>query len=646
MDKEIVEEDWAFTPSAMSDYIKEHFTVEDIDIIDRLQHNDTFVFDMFKHNVYLDWFIDDSIKFQNALKRAIYETYNIRYIDRPLYGLKIEFKEKEITEVHDINPTMEGSPITINARIIAIDERRTFTEWAFFRCPTCGNEEKIDCDEYRKLRTPKCINKDCRKETMYIQNSKKKTEYIQVLRVQEFLENSRHNSPVEFDAYIIGKDVGDAYVSHRKKMTVVFRSIPNNKTGFNDILLEIVSMSDIDVTEVPLPSDEELIKWKKEVNILDVLSSSFAPELYMNKNIKLSVLMYMVGGIGVNGKRDIINILIMGDPSVGKSELQRHVTKIMPNSACVIANGSSKAGLTIGIVKLSNGRMVALAGTIPSYNNGLVCIDEFDKMNKDEGNGLLECMEQGTVTIDKAGIRQSLPAKTGIFGAGNPVNGKYDDELGLLENFRIYPALLSRFDIVWLMLDEIDEDDAFMEHVETFKEGECMMDHDELQRYIHYAKSLDVTIPDDSKLVLKELYKKLRKLYNTGSITIDKRKYYGFIRLLTAYARLKLHSTATREDAIEVKKIILDYFKSIKINVEEGKNDLTMFVSMNKEQTAIHVFKVLQSKNTDGVTYMQYMDELKQQDGFKEMDAEKQWEKLYNGGRFLKNKNGKWTWVD
>ena len=110
------------------------------------------------------------------------ETYHVRYAGRTLENLKIEFKEKEIIQMNDIDPSMEGIPITFNARIIAVDERRTFTESAMFKCPICGMEDEAECDIYRKLRNPRCLNKECKREPMYIKNSHKKTEYIQVLR--------------------------------------------------------------------------------------------------------------------------------------------------------------------------------------------------------------------------------------------------------------------------------------------------------------------------------------------------------------------------------------------------------------------------------------------------------------------------------
>ncbi|SVE25485.1 uncharacterized protein METZ01_LOCUS478339, partial [marine metagenome] len=176
---------------------------------------------------------------------------------------------------------------------------------------------------------------------------------------------------------------------------------------------------------------------------------------------------------GVEGKkRADINILLAGDPSMAKSVLLVEADKITHKSMYTSGRGASAAGLTIGMIKTSDGRMLAMAGVLPLMSGGIAYIDEFDKMNKDDRSAIHPAMEQQKVTIAKAGTTLTLPAKTSILAASNPKFGRFDSSQTLTDNIDIPPPLLSRFDLIWVIKDEINiaEDLAKANHVlDTFE---------------------------------------------------------------------------------------------------------------------------------------------------------------------------------
>ncbi|MCH8519162.1 MAG: minichromosome maintenance protein MCM [Nanoarchaeota archaeon] len=504
-------------------------------------------------------------------------------------------------------------------------------------CPFC--EEKLKIPQLEdKARILKACPK-CKSPVDLVHKELVDSQSLVLEELPEQLENSA-DQPKRLNVLLkedLVSPFKDSKSNPGSKVYVVgfVKEIPiPTRTGGESVNFELVidglyiDLVDEDYSEINISPEEleQIQELSKKENIREILTRNFAPSIYGAEKIKEAILLQQFGGSinlksdGVKTRGDI-HILLIGDPGAAKSQMLKAATRIAPKASFVSGKSASAAGLTATVLKDELTKGWALeAGAMVLASGGLCAIDELDKMSDEDTSAMHEALEQQTISIAKANIRATLRCETTVLGAANPKLGRFDPYGDITKQINFPPALLSRFDLIFILQDEADrkKDDLIANHILQAHKDKSLtkteLSSEFMKKYIAQARKLNPQLTQEAIVKIKDFYVNIRNA-GTGaeegrmkSVPITARQLEAIVRLGQAFAKVRLHDKVTEQYAQEAIELLMYCLEKIGIDPKTGEMDIDRITtgvttsSRNVYRQIVQIIDTLEQE-TPEITY-------------------------------------------
>jgi replicative DNA helicase Mcm len=553
------------------------------------------------------------------------------YMDRAhvrIEELPRHFKTRELRSDHI------GKLLAIDGLVRTATEVRPKIVSAAFQCQRCGftffKEQTGNKFEDQNL---KCMNQACdRGGPFKLMLAQSKFVDAQKIRVQESPEELRGGQqPQTLDVELEDDLAGKIFPGDRVIVNGILKSYQRNnpqqgKSTYFDLFHKGISveMKDQEFEEIDISQDDEemIMAMSRDPEIYENIRKSIAPSIYGYEDVKEALALQLVSGFEKNLPdgariRGDIHILLVGDPGIAKSQLLRYMIKISPRGIYTSGKSSTSAGLTATAVKdeLGDGRWTIEAGALVLADKGIAAIDEMDKMNNEDKSALHEAMEQQTISVAKAGVMATLKSRCSLLAAANPKLGRFDKYEPIAPQINLTPALMSRFDLIFVLTDDPDtkRDTAIANHIlKSNYAGELVtqkawnpdisqddidnaltvimpaIEPELLRKYVaHARKNIFPTLTDEAKEYFLKYYVGLRTQGQDSNkpVPVTARQLEALIRLGEASARLRLSDKVTLADAQRVVKILEACLRKVGVDPETGFLDADIIASGTTKST-------------------------------------------------------------
>ncbi|MFP4038264.1 MAG: minichromosome maintenance protein MCM [Candidatus Nanohaloarchaea archaeon] len=534
---------------------------------------------------------------------------------------------------------------------------------AIFECTQCGDRYEKE-QESSQLKSPyKC---DCgSKRFEPIEKKMTDTQIVTLEENPESREGSEQPSSlsVRLEGDLVDPEFQKKVVpGNVVEVTGIVRERPIKKNSKKfDIYMEANNVEPRQQEFEQLELDDEEIEEIKEMasdeNIFERIIESIAPSIFGHDRIKEAIALQLFGGVrktredGVKSRGDL-HILLIGEPGTGKSQLLKFAGELAPKGRYVVGKSSTGAGLTASVVKEeSTGEFSLEAGAVVLAHKGMAAIDEIDKMSQEDRSSLHEAMEQQQISVSKANIQATLNAQTSILAAGNPKLGRFDPYEPIPEQINIGDTLLSRFDFIFPVKDEPDEDrdnklaNQILANHRDPEDQDAEISQEQLRRYVAYAKkNVRPELTSEASELIQEFYVSMRSSGDEDSVPITARQLEAMVRIAEASARAQLKEEVEEDDAQRAIDILKYTLEQVGMDPETGDFDIDRIESgvsssqRNRIQTIKHLIDGL--ADDDGSAEIEQVIEEASDEGIDPEKTEEVIDKLKREGELFEPKQG------
>ena len=623
-----------------------------------------------------------------AFRKAIFEMLKER---NPEYAEKIEHDIRarianfpDERSLRQINSDVITKMISVSGMVVRASEVKPLAKELTYKCLDNHTSQFTLLDGMSLDKAVKCQSPKCPHTNLAIVAEESRFIDFQIVRLQELPEDLPPGQLPHYVNVSMKQDLVDyARPGDRIVLTGIVRIEQERVSGVKQSEsalyrlrmdgnnIEFIGGRGIKGTrrterEEISPDEQKIIRTlSKNPDIYDRLIASFAPHIRGHELFKEAILLLIVGstqralsdGSKVRGD---INVFLVGDPGTAKSEMLKFCARIAPRGLYTSGRGSTAAGLTAAVVRDASGIFMLEAGAVVLGDQGLVCIDEFDKMRPEDRSALHEVMEQQSASIAKGGIVATLNARTSILAAANPMFGKYDPFKNLTENVNLPIPLLTRFDLIFVVRDipHKEKDRQIAQHIlsqhgTSGTDTTSLIDVDILTKYLAYAKQNDPVLTKEAENKIMEFYLKMRSVEGEDKekmITITPRQLEGLIRLSTARARILLKNQVEEDDADRAIYLFNEMLKNAGIDVNTGKIDIGVLQGrprseVSKLATFMEILKSLEGEPQSPVLEQTFVDELVKSEKFNEEEARNYIRRMVRDATIYESKPGYYNTV-